>query len=355
MKNRKFNTLTLIIVSTIIYIILVVLQYYKIIGEYNGMLLTLAGIYVIVSLSLNLITGVTGQFSLGQAGFMCVGAYTTAIAIIRFSIPIPIALILGGLMTALFGLAIGIPALRLRGDYLGITTLGFGEIIRVIMVNLDSLTGGAAGLKGIPPFSNTGNFVMDAIIEFSWVYISAILIMAVIYNLVNSSHGRAILSIREDEIAANSMGINVAYYKVFAFTVSSFIAGIGGGLYAIFFGYLNPAMFGWLNSVNFVVILVLGGMGSLTGTIIAAVVFTFMQEWLRVFADFRLVIFGLALILLMIFYPKGLMGNKEISITRIFTKLLSGEITIKSIKASILRGINRIKTFTNRKVKGGVK
>ena len=355
MKNRKFNALTLIIVSTIVFIILVVLQYYKIIGEYNGMLLTLAGIYVIVSLSLNLITGVTGQFSLGQAGFMCVGAYTTAIAIIKFNIPIPIALILGGLMTALFGMAIGIPALRLRGDYLAITTLGFGEIIRVIMVNLDSLTGGAAGLKGIPPFSNTGNFVMDAIIEFTWVYISAIIIMAVIYNLVNSSHGRAILSIREDEIAATAMGINVAYYKVFAFTLSSFIAGIGGGLYAIFFGYLNPAMFGWLNSVNFVVILVLGGMGSLTGTIISAIIFTYMQEWLRVFADFRLVIFGLALILLMIFWPKGLMGNKELSITGLFRKLFNGEISFNSIKASILRGAHKIMSITKRKEKGGAK
>ena len=203
MKNRIFNTATLFIVSIVVFVILVALQYFKIISEYNGMLLTLAGIYVIVALSLNLITGITGQFALGQAGFMCVGAYTTAIAIIRFSMPIPIALIMGGIMSALFGLAIGIPALRLRGDYLAITTLGFGEIIRVIMVNLDSLTGGAAGLKGIPPFSNTGNFVMDAIIEFTWVYVCAIIVMAVLYNLVNSSHGRAILSIREDEIFPN--------------------------------------------------------------------------------------------------------------------------------------------------------
>jgi branched-chain amino acid transport system permease protein len=351
MKNRVFNTLTLLIVSTVVFVILVTLQYFKIISEYNGMLLTLAGIYVIVSLSLNLITGVTGQFSLGQAGFMCVGAYTTAIAIIHFSIPIPIAIILGGLMTALFGLAIGIPALRLRGDYLGITTLGFGEIIRVIMVNLDSLTGGAAGLKGIPPFSNTGDFVLDAIIEFTWVYVFAILVMALLYNLVNSSHGRAVLSIREDEIASNAMGINVAYYKIFAFTLSAFIAGIGGGLYAIFFGYLNPAMFGWLNSVNFVVILVLGGMGSLTGTIIAAIVFTYLQEWLRVFADFRLVIFGLALILLMIFYPKGLMGTKEFSVTGFFRKLFAGEINLNTIKIKISKLKDRISQKKNKEVK----
>jgi branched-chain amino acid transport system permease protein len=332
LKNRMFNTLTLTLVSVIIFVILVIMQYFKIISEYTGLLLTLAGIYVIVSLSLNLITGFTGQLSLGHAGFMCVGAYTTAICIIRFGMPIPIALILGGIMTGLFGLAIGIPTLRLRGDYLAITTLGFGEIIRVIIVNLDALTGGAAGLKGIPPFSNTGNFVNDAIIRFSWVYIIMVIVIAVMYNLINSSQGRAIISIREDDIASTSMGVNVAYYKVYAFTLSAFIAGIGGGLYAIFFGYLNPAMFGWLNSVNFVVIVVLGGMGSITGTIIAAIVFTFLQEWLRVFEDFRLVIFGFALILLMIFWPKGLMGNKEFSITGFIRKVVSGEFNVQLIK-----------------------
>ncbi len=343
MKSRVFNTVTLTAISIAIYLILVLLQYYEVISEYNGMLLTLAGIYVIISLSLNLISGFTGQLSLGQAGFMCVGAYTTAIAIIRFNMPIPIAILAGGIMTALFGLAIGVPALRLRGDYLAITTLGFGEIIRVIMVNLDSLTGGAAGLKGIPPFSDTKNFILDAIIEFTWVYFIAIIVVAVLSNLIKSSHGRAIISIREDEIAASAMGINVAYYKVYAFTLSAFIAGIGGGLYAIFFGYLNPAMFGWLNSVNFVVIVVLGGMGSMTGTIISAIIFTYLQEWLRVFADFRLVIFGFALIVLMIFWPRGLMGNSEISLTRFFRRLFAGEINPRSAIAAI-RKIPKRKT-----------
>ena len=154
-----------------VYLILASLQYFKVINEYNGQLLTLAGIYVIVSVSLNLISGFTGQLSLGQAGFMSVGAYTTAIAIIRYQMPIPLALLMGGLVTALFGVAIGIPALRLRGDYLAITTLGFGEIIRVIVVNLETLTGGAAGLKDIPPLVATGDFILDAVIEFTWVYV----------------------------------------------------------------------------------------------------------------------------------------------------------------------------------------
>lgn len=326
MKTKKINGITLTLSAILVYAILASLQYFKIINEYNGQLLTLAGIYVIVSLSLNLISGYTGQLSLGHAGFMSVGAYSTAIAIIRYGMPIPVALLMGGFVTALFGLAIGVPALRLRGDYLAITTLGFGEIIRVIVVNLESLTGGAAGLKDIPPMAATGDFIMDAVIEFTWVYVVAILVIASLANLIRSSHGRAIISIREDEIAANSMGINVAYGKVFAFTLSAFIAGIGGGLYGMFFGYLNPAMFNWLNSVNFVVIVVLGGMGSMTGTIIAAVIFTYLQEWLRVFEDFRLVVFGLALVLVMIFWPKGLMGTKELSITGLLHDLRSGNL-----------------------------
>lgn len=325
MKTRKINGIILTLCAIALYLILASLQYFKVINEYNGQLLTLAGIYVIVSVSLNLISGFTGQLSLGQAGFMSVGAYTTAIAIIRYQMPIPLALLMGGLVTALFGVAIGIPALRLRGDYLAITTLGFGEIIRVIVVNLETLTGGAAGLKDIPPLVATGDFILDAVIEFTWVYVIAIFVIAALANLIKSSHGRAIISIREDEIAANSMGINVAYGKVFAFTLSAFIAGIGGGLYGMFFGYLNPVMFSWLTSVNFVVIVVLGGMGSMTGTIIAAVVFTYLQEWLRVFEDFRLVVFGLALVLVMIFWPKGLMGNKELSIIGLFHRLRAGD------------------------------
>lgn len=329
--KRLFNPITLFAVSSITFLIIVALMFFGIIDEYNGQLLTLAGIYVIISLSLNLITGFTGQLVLGMAGFMSVGAYTTAIAIMRLNLPIFLALILGGLMTAIFGIIIGFPTLRLRGDYLAVTTLGFGEIIRVIMINLGDLTGGAAGLKAIPSFSDTDNFIYDEIIRFSWVFVFVLFTIVVISNLIKSSTGRAIISIREDEIASNSMGINVAYYKILSFTVASFLAGIGGGLYAIFFGYLNPAMFGFMNSVNFVVIVVLGGLGSITGTIISAVAFTFIQEWLRVFEDFRLVIFGLALIIIMLFWPSGLMSMKEFSIVSFVKKAIAGEYSIKKI------------------------
>ncbi len=324
-KNRLFNPLSLLSVSTVIFAILALLMYTGIIGEYNGQLIVNAGIYIIVALSLNLITGFTGQLALGQAGFMSVGAYTTAICMMRGGLPLLPSILIGGVVSAVTGIIIGIPTLRLRGDYLAITTLGFAEIIRVIMVNLGDLTGGAAGLKGIPSFSDTGDFILDLVIKFTWIYIFTILTIVLVSNLIRSSTGRAIISIREDEIASSAMGINTAYYKVFSFTVSAFIAGVGGGLYAIIFGYLNPVMFGFMNSVNFVVIVVLGGMGSITGTVISGIGFTFIQEWLRQFQDFRLVIFGFVLIIAMLFWRKGLMGSSEISVVQIVKKLLKGK------------------------------
>jgi branched-chain amino acid transport system permease protein len=330
-KNGKINGLILVCVSILVFIILAALMKLGVIGEYNGQLLITACIYIIVALSLNLITGFTGQFALGQAGFMSVGAYTTAICIMKGGIPLLPSLIIAGFITGAFGLIIGFPTLRLRGDYLAIATLGFGEVIRVIMINLTSLTGGAAGLKGIPPFAATGDFIMDMIIKFAWVYIFMILAIAVISNLINSSPGRAIISIREDEIASNSMGVNVAYYKMLSFTLSAFIAGVGGGLYALLIGYLNPTMFGWMNSVNFVVIIVLGGLGSITGTVIAGLGFTFIQEWLRELKDFRLFIFGLVLIIAMLFWQKGLMGNKEFSVVKFVRGLFGGEYTPSKI------------------------
>lgn len=336
-KNRLFNFLTLLAVSAIVFAILYVLLYTGIIDEYNGQLLALAGIYFIIALSLNLITGFIGQFALGQAGFMSVGAYTAAIMVINLHMPLFFAILVAGLVSAVFGFIIGAPTLRMSGDYLAIVTLGFGEIIRVLMINLGSLTGGAAGLKGIPPFADTGDFLKDEMIRFVWIFVFAVVTIAIISNLIKSSHGRAIISIREDEIASNSMGINVSYYKVFAFMISAFFAGIGGGLYAAYSGYLNPKTFDWLYSVNFVVIIVLGGLGSITGTLISSVAFTYIQEWLRVFKDFRLVIFGLALILVMLFWQKGLMGNKEFSVVTFVRKLFAGEYTPAKIAGSIKR------------------
>lgn len=281
------------------------LVYVGVIDEYTAQILTLAGVNIIVALSLNLISGFTGQLALGHAGFMAVGAYTTAFCIMRLNFPMFPAILAGGVVTSIFGLVIGFPTLRLRGDYLAIVTLGFGEIIRVIMVNLEGITGGAAGLKGIPAF--TKDIMSEPALSLVWVFSFMIGCIVLVSHFIKSSPGRAVLSIREDEIAANAMGINVFYYKMLAFTLSAFIAGVGGGLYAPFFKYLNPTMFNFLKSIDFLVIVVLGGMGSITGTVAAGFILTYLQEFLRILRDYRLVFYPLLLIVIMLFWPGGLM------------------------------------------------
>jgi branched-chain amino acid transport system permease protein len=315
MKKKTADLLLLLGAGTAAYLVIALLGLVGVIDEFTLQMLSTAGIYIIVALSLNLITGFTGQLALGQAGFMSIGAYTAAILVMRLSVPLLVAILCGGLVAALFGFLIGFPTLRLRGDYLAITTLGFGEIIRVILINLEGLTGGASGLQGIPSFSDTGNYVLDAVIKFSWIFLFFVVTVATISNLIRSSPGRVIVSVREDEIASTSMGNDVARYKMISFMISALFAGIGGGLYSALFGYLIPTNFGFLYSVNFVVIAVLGGLGSITGTVVGGLLFTFVQEWLRVLGDFRLVVFGLLLILLMLFWQKGILGNRELSIT----------------------------------------
>ncbi|MCL6591824.1 MAG: branched-chain amino acid ABC transporter permease [Firmicutes bacterium] len=321
MDNKLSRFLTLTGLSLLILAVSGALIFTGLIDEYTAQILTLAGINTIIALSLNLISGFTGQLALGHAGFMAIGGYTTAILIMKTNYAvlqqnpvlwyasIGVAILIGGLVTAIFGLAIGFPTLRLKGDYLAIVTLGFGEIIRVLMVNMEDLTGGAAGLKGIPQF--TEDPLWGSVVSFLWITGFMILTVILISNLIKSSHGRAIVSIREDEIAANSMGINVFYYKMFSFTLSAFIAGIGGGLYALFFGYMNPTMFNFLKSLDFLVIVVLGGMGSIVGTVVTGYVLTYLQEFLRFLKDYRLVIYPLILIIIMLFKPTGLIGIIE--------------------------------------------
>lgn len=320
MNKRNKNFLIPFAFAALGLVSVVVLMYIGILDEYTAQILTFAAINVIIALSLNLISGFTGQLALGHAGFMAIGAYSTAVLIMRLNIPMFPAILIGGLVTAAFGLVIGFPTLRCKGDYLAIVTLGFGEIIRVIMINTENITGGAAGLKGIPSFSEDIN--LSPIISFVWVYLFMIGAIVLISNLINSSHGRAIVSIREDEIAANAMGINVFYYKMFAFTISAFIAGIGGGLYALLFGYLNPTMFNFMKSCDFLIIVVLGGMGSIVGTVATGFILTYLQEFLRILQDYRLVIYPLILIFIMLFKPDGLIGIVNDS-KKWFKKILS--------------------------------
>ncbi len=258
------------------------------------------GIAIILATSLNLINGHTGQFSLGHAGFMAVGGFfsawlslsvgTTAEALWFF----PLTLIAGGLLAACVGLFVGIPSLRLRGDYLAIVTLGFGEIIRVIAQNTEAI-GAASGLKGIPKLTNLG-----------WTFGCAAVTIYVIVCLVNSTYGRGFIAVHDDEIAAESNGIDTTRTKVIAFVTGAFFAGIAGGLYAHHKQFLSPTGFDWLKSIDIVVMVILGGMGRTTGVIAAAILLTLMPEVLRDFSEYRMILYALLIILLMLLRPAGL-------------------------------------------------
>ncbi len=265
------------------------------------------GINIILAVSLNLINGYTGQFSLGHAGFMAVGAYTASVITNQFGELNPFfsgavflgALLAGGLLAALAGLLVGIPTLRLRGDYLAIVTLGFGEIIRVIFQNMQSV-GGARGLS-----------VMHGWTNFFWAFGFAAVTVYVVTALVHSTYGRGFIAVRDDEVAASAMGISTTKYKVTAFVVGAFFAGIAGGLYAHSKQFITPGGFGFMQSIAIVVMVILGGMGNTVGVIIAAVLLTLLPEFLRPVAEYRMIIYSLLLIILMLTRPQGLFSLRK--------------------------------------------
>ena len=293
------------------------------ISKYFSKVIMLIGINIILAVSLNVATGYLGQLPLGHAGFMAVGAYASALLMthIKAAAPMtvfPFGILFGGIVAAVFGILIGIPALRLKGDYLAIITLGFGEIIRVVLLNIDSVLGfkftyGAASLKNIPKTTTFLN-------AFLCVGITCFIIHA----LMKSRHGRAILAIRENEIAADSCGVNVTYYKTLGFVVSAFFAGVAGALYAGYLGILNPASFGFMKSIEILVMVVLGGMGSMIGSVLSAVVLTAVPEMLRAFSDYRMIVYSVLLILVMIFKPSGLMGQYDFSLGNLLERLING-------------------------------
>ncbi len=293
----------------------------------QGIVMTIF-INIILATSLNLTTGFLGQIAIGHAGFMSIGAYTAALFVkyiqstgvvmlvdgdptAQGQVFFLVSLLVGGLLAAVFGLLVGIPALRLKGDYLAIITLGFGEIIRSVIENV-SFTGGAQGLKKIPKLAT-----------LEVVYIVTILCVMVMYTFVRSRHGRAITAIREDDIASEASGIHNTYYRVLAFTVAAFFAGIAGGIYAQYLTVLGASTFNFNKSIDILVMVVLGGMGSLTGSIVAAVALTALPEILRFipnFSDYRMLIYSIVLIIVMIFKPSGLLGRYEFSLTRLLEK-----------------------------------
>ncbi len=271
------------------------------------------GINIILAVSLNLVNGHAGQFSLGHAGFMAVGAYGSAVLTLQYGNSLAQsmgggafgqgamflgALLVGGMLAALCGWIVGVPSLRLKGDYLAIVTLGFNEIIRVVLQNTDSngVFGGALGLKGIAPLTT-----------FFWVFALAALTVYVIGNLVKSTYGQGFLAVRDDEVAAEAMGIDTVRYKVTAFVIGAFFAGLAGGLFAHFRSTISPEGFNFLKSFDIIIIVILGGMGSIAGVVLAAIVLTFLNEYLRGFEQYRMIIFSLLLIIMMILRPQGLL------------------------------------------------
>jgi branched-chain amino acid transport system permease protein len=318
------------------------------IPPYWGRVIMLAGINIILAVSLNLITGFTGQFSIGHAGFMAVGAYSSAYITVYFAqtwerslagivggtfahiLIFLLAILVGATVAALAGLLVGIPSLRLRGDYLAIVTLGFAEIIRIVILNIDKV-GGATGFT-VPGYTN-----------FFWIGAFAIITIAIVYNIVHSDIGRALISIREDELAAEAMGINTTRYKVLSFVISSALAGIAGVLFGHYTQFLSTNDFQFIRSFEILIMIVLGGMGSLTGAVFGAIVITFLPEFLRTLgtklesllsaiigannipdfvhtflinlANYRLVIFAGLLILIMLTRPQGILGTREFGLS----------------------------------------
>lgn len=315
MKNVHLrNFLILAAVGVLCVAVPGVLIHFWIIDAYTAQILTLGGINAIMAVSVNMICGITGQLSLGQAGFMAIGAYSCAL-LTQAGVPLAVSILISALITCVFGIVIGFPTLKLQGDYLAIVTLGFGEIIRVLLVNFKDLTGGANG-KQFPTL-----LVSYADLAYILIVGSLVVIIALLQNFLRSTYGRAILAVREDEIAANSSGIGVFRYKMIGFVVAAFIAGIGGALYAPFIGFIKPDLASFNRSIDYLIFVVLGGMGSVTGSVLAAFVLTYLQEFLRFLQDYRLVFYPLILICVMLFRPQGFLGMKELSFVRVWERL----------------------------------
>ena len=300
-NNIRWAVFTVLVYALFQYLISV-----NIINSYYQVVLYNIGINIVLALGLNLIIGYSGQFSLGHAGFMAIGLVMLKVdGTVGFLAGIGFGIV----MTALIALIIAIPTLRLRGDYLAIATLGFSEVIRIAITNMDDITGGAAGLNNIPKITN-----------FNWIFGVIVISLVLIVNFARSSHGRATASVREDEIAAESMGVNTTKYKTLAFVIGACLASVGGALYAGNFYTLTPGIFGFMKSVDILVIVVFGGMGSLSGSIVAAFLLGLINMFLNDYAELRMIIYSVLIIVIMVYRPNGLFGNKELNINAIFKR-----------------------------------
>ncbi|TQR15413.1 branched-chain amino acid ABC transporter permease [Psychrobacillus soli] len=297
-KSKQFWPF--IIVAVLVYVVVQVLISTGMMNQFYSNTLILIAINIILAVSLHLVIGITGQFSIGHAGFLAVGAYISAIITMKLQLPFALAIIVGGVVAALAGLIVGIPSLRLKGDYLAIATLGFAEIIRIVFLNIDAV-GGAAGMQ------------VSHLTTWTYAFVCLVITIIVIVNFTNSRHGLAAISVRENEIASDAMGINTTYYKVIAFAIGSFFAGVAGALFSHNFYIIQPSQFGFLKSFDILIFVVLGGLGSLSGAVLSAILLTIVSTYLQGYPETRMIIYSLVLIIVMLYRPKGLMGTMEIT------------------------------------------
>ncbi len=311
-KNLKVNVAWLAI-FVVLYLIIQGLVSAGILDMYYIQIMMGIGISILMGLGTNLVLGFSGQFTLGQAGFMAIGAYATAILTqyegFNTYNGFYLSMLIGVAVAALLALIFGIPTLRLKGDYLAIATLGMAEIIRIVIVNGGTVTNGAAGLTGTLPYT-------------TWpvVFLFVVFVTILVLNLLRSATGRQIISVREDEIAAESMGVNVTKMKVITFVIGAMISAVAGSLYVGYIGTVVPKDFTIMKSIDYLIVAVLGGLGSITGTILAAIVLGILNMFLQDVSNIRMIIYSLALILIMIFRPSGLLGTKEFYLSRFFNK-----------------------------------
>ena len=320
--NKKLNKSTLlnIILAVGVYAAVTAMIQGGFLGRQAMSIIVPCCINVILAVSLCLLVGFLGELTLGHAGFMSIGAYSGALVTNAIDLPAPVELIIGlavgGIMAAIFSLIIGLPVLRLRGDYLAIVTLGFGEIIKSVINSLQ-FTGGAKGLTGITTHSNYKNF--------TFVYIFVILTIVIVSNFVNSRHGRAICSVRDNYIAAEAVGIKVSKYKTMAFVISGFFAGMAGVFYAHNVGILKPGNFDYNKSIEILVMVVLGGMGNIKGSIVAAILLTVLPEVLRGASDYRMLVYAIVLIAMMLFNNSKFRANMLEKLNAKKTQILKKE------------------------------
>ncbi len=313
MLKRYFSKLNIcwIALTAAIFTLITLLMNVGIINSYYQITLFDIGINIILAVSLNLVIGVCGQFSLGHAGFMCIGAYSAAIMVRMMGnmMGLAVGVLIGIVISVIAALIVSIPTLRLRGDYLAIATLGFAEIIRIVVLNMD-ITNGAAGLTGIKKLTT-----------WPLLFILMVISIMIVTNFGRSRQGRACISIREDEIASEAMGINTTRYKTTAFVIGAILASVAGALYACSFYVIKPDLFTFNKSIDILVIVVFGGMGSMTGSVIAAIFVGVLNIALQSLSSLRMVIYGVVLVAIMIFRPQGLLGTKEFT----FSSLLKGK------------------------------